>query len=78
MHEGVVDFRGCVIPASGAIVIQVSADDFFNSLYSQAVFLEQCVGNKVISETNIHNHNIKNRHFYFEKLQNFASNSNPA
>ena len=44
---------------SGSFASSPSADDFFNSLYSQAFFLEQCVGNKVISETNIHNHNIK-------------------
>ena len=36
-----------------------SADDFFNALYSQALFLEQCVANQKIESTDIHNANIR-------------------
>ena len=36
-----------------------SASEFFNTLYSQAYFLEQCLARKQISNTNVHNQNIK-------------------
>jgi len=36
-----------------------SAKDFFNSLYSQAFFLEQCIAKKILPSTGIHNKNIR-------------------
>lgn len=36
-----------------------SAKDFFNSIYSQAFFLEQCLAKRIIPRTEIHNQNIK-------------------
>ena len=40
---------------SGSAVAMPSKDDFFYSLYSQAFFLEQCVSNNVIRDTDIQN-----------------------
>ena len=36
-----------------------TAQDFFNSLYSQAYFLEQCLAKSIVRNTDIHNQNIK-------------------
>ena len=36
-----------------------SANDFFNSLYAQAFFLEQCIAKKILPSTGIHNKNIR-------------------
>lgn len=45
--------------SSVAFASSPSANEFFNSLYSQAFFLEQCITKKILPSTEIHNKNIK-------------------
>ena len=53
------------------IAFTQSANDFFNSLFSQAFFLEQCIANKIISSTEIHNQNIRKAKSLGYSLDNF-------
>jgi hypothetical protein len=50
---------------------QIDRQQLFNSMYSQATFLEQCLARNIISSTNVHNENIAKAESLGMTLQDF-------
>jgi hypothetical protein len=60
-----------ILPSVG--YCQIDRQQLFNSMYSQAAFLEQCLSRNIIALTNVHNENITKAESLGMTLQDFWS-----
>jgi hypothetical protein len=60
-----------ILPSAG--YCQIDRQQLFDSMYSQAAFLEQCLSRNVIVSTNVHNENIAKAESLGMTVQDFWS-----